>query len=124
MTTQHAWGQSGARAPMAKASVQVTVVGWGAALLIGIALLLLLQGVLQRAVEQAGLRRAIVASQTIQARHCNRLMGRRVQESCLLALNEEAALLSAKTEPTESTEPSAQLEPLAQRQTPTLRSSP
>ncbi len=67
----------------------------GVAALLGIALLVALQAVLQGSVDQSQLRRAIKATQTSQARQCMALLGGRIQENCLLALNEQASL-SAK----------------------------
>jgi hypothetical protein len=99
MNAHHGWALPGfARFSGAgKHSVPAVYGGWAAALLLCIALLVLLQGVLQRAVDQAGLRRAIVATQTAQARRCTALAGGRVQESCLLALNESARLSAEAT---------------------------
>lgn len=64
----------------------------GLAALLCLALLLALQVVVQRSVEQGQLRRAIKATQISQARHCTQLAGGRQQEACLLALNESARL--------------------------------
>ncbi|WP_156421875.1 hypothetical protein [Paucibacter sp. KCTC 42545] len=64
----------------------------GLAALLCLALLLALQVVVQRSVEQGQLRRAIKATQIGQARHCTQLVGGRQQEACLLALNESARL--------------------------------
>ncbi|WP_310384949.1 hypothetical protein [Roseateles sp.] len=93
MSAHHGWALGGAGRPL----VPVVYGGWAAALLLCIALLVLLQGVLQRAVDQAGLQRAIAATQTVQARRCTALAGGRVQESCLLALNERARLSAQAT---------------------------
>jgi hypothetical protein len=60
------------------------------AVLLCIALLLALQAVLQRAVDQGALRRSIKLTQLSAARNCMALAGGRVQELCLLALNESA----------------------------------
>lgn len=63
---------------------------WTAAALLCIALLVALQAVLQRSVEQGQLRLAIKATQASEARRCTALLGIRAQEACLLALNETA----------------------------------
>jgi uncharacterized membrane protein YhiD involved in acid resistance len=73
----------------------------GLAALLCIALLVALQTVLQASVDQGQLRRAIKATQAGQARQCMALLGGRVQESCLLALN-EAASLSAQASQTQT----------------------
>lgn len=79
----------------------------GVAALLCVALLVSLHSVLQRSVDQGQMRRAIKATQLSEARRCTTLVGGRVQELCLLALN-ETARLSAE---------SALAEPIAQVQT-------
>ncbi|MDC8773394.1 hypothetical protein [Roseateles albus] len=62
----------------------------GGAVLLGLALLLALQSVLQASVDQEQVRRAIKVTQLGQARQCTQLVGGRRQEVCLLALNASA----------------------------------
>lgn len=78
-----------------------------AAALLALVLLVSLHAVLRRTLEQGELSRAIQATQVSAARHCTTLVGVRVQESCLLALN-EAARVGAE---------SALAEPIARIQT-------
>lgn len=68
-----------------------------AAAVLGLALLLSLQAVMQRSVEQGQLRLAIQATQTSEAKRCTTLAGGRVQEACLLALNEAARVAAERT---------------------------
>jgi hypothetical protein len=74
----------------------------GVAALLCVALLVALQSVLQRSVDQGQMRLVIKATQLSEARHCTTLVGSRVQELCLLALNETARVgaESALAEPT------------------------
>lgn len=78
---------------------------WAAAALLCIGLLVSLQSVLQRSVEQGQLRLAIKATQTSEARRCNALLGRRAQEACLLALNETARRAAEANTPTARSSP-------------------
>jgi hypothetical protein len=90
---------------VSRAQAAPAALWWAAAALLCVALLVSLQAVLQRSVEQGQLRLAITATQTSAARHCTTLLGSRAQEACLLALNEtarraaEANLSTARSSP-------------------------